>query len=646
MFRLKTVNRFSNSLTIKPGWQFLPGFIFICLLLFPPVCSAEQTDLSTLQAQADVSGLAENRQWHALLHYRPAWIGSRSLIDDPKFFLAEQGKSNPAAELKATLNGFFQPVDDDADMHPRCLFPARYSWLDQQLGLDEKLGPLTCPKFEAVKADIKPQTAELIFPGSNFNNPASMFGHTLISINGPYDSKLLSHALNYSAFTQEKNGFAFAIKGILGLYRGYYSTLPYYAKLKQYNDLERRDIWEYDLNLDADEMSRMFNHIWELNEVYSDYFFFDENCAYQLLFLFDVARPSLQLVDQARPWVIPVDTVRLLEENGAIASARYRPSKATRISWIVEHMSAAEKELASQLLHGKEMPEAVTKSGIETEAKVRVLDLAIETLEFQYLKHELERPEYRQRYLSLLKQRSYLAPEKPVIPERPAPVRPDKGHGSNRISLQYGEVEEEPFAEFRLRPAYHSLLDADEGYLPGSQIDFANVVIRYYSDLEKVRLQSLDLVSIVSLAPRDRFYKPVSWKIETGFNRQLFLDGFERLLYNLNPGGGFTFGNERLMSFFLLETDLQFSDHFRDNYMLGFGGSVGMLAHLGPKLKMKLDARQIEYFVGDEDFSSLAAGAALNWQLGINSSLVVEATRSKIHDVYSSEVKGGFNLYW
>ncbi|NIQ11966.1 MAG: DUF4105 domain-containing protein, partial [candidate division Zixibacteria bacterium] len=57
---------------------------------------------------------------------------------------------------------------------------------------------------------------------------------TLISINGENESKLLSHALNYSAFTEEKNGVAFAFKGIFGLYNGYYSVLPYYAKLKQY----------------------------------------------------------------------------------------------------------------------------------------------------------------------------------------------------------------------------------------------------------------------------------------------------------------------------------------------------------------------------------------------------------------------------
>ncbi|NIQ11965.1 MAG: DUF4105 domain-containing protein, partial [candidate division Zixibacteria bacterium] len=65
--------------------------------------------------------------------------------------------------------------------------------------------------------------------------------------------------------------------------------------------------------------ARMFMHVWELEKIYSHYFFFDENCAFQLLFLFDAARPSLRLVDQARPWVIPVDTIRLLAKSGVIS---------------------------------------------------------------------------------------------------------------------------------------------------------------------------------------------------------------------------------------------------------------------------------------------------------------------------------------
>ena len=63
------------------------------------------------------------------------------------------------------------------------------------------------------------------------------------------------------------NGFAYAVKGIFGLYKGYYSILPYYVKVREYNDLERRDVWEYTLNLTPPEVVRMFRHIWELRDI-------------------------------------------------------------------------------------------------------------------------------------------------------------------------------------------------------------------------------------------------------------------------------------------------------------------------------------------------------------------------------------------
>ncbi len=52
--------------------------------------------------------LAEERYWHLLLHDRPnAWGGINSEVDDPGFFLAPTGKTDPQAELEAALARFF-----------------------------------------------------------------------------------------------------------------------------------------------------------------------------------------------------------------------------------------------------------------------------------------------------------------------------------------------------------------------------------------------------------------------------------------------------------------------------------------------------------------------------------------------------------
>jgi hypothetical protein len=73
--------------------------------------------------------------------------------------------------------------------------------------------------------------------------------------------------------------------------------MPYYLKVREYSDLENRDIWEYELNLTPEEIDRLLMHAWELGPIHFDYYFFDENCAYHLLGLLEAARPDLTLTE-------------------------------------------------------------------------------------------------------------------------------------------------------------------------------------------------------------------------------------------------------------------------------------------------------------------------------------------------------------
>ena len=64
--------------------------------------------LQELIEQAVREKLYEQRSWHLLLHYRRNFVsGHTSEVDDPGFFLADNGKTDPEAELKATLTFFF-----------------------------------------------------------------------------------------------------------------------------------------------------------------------------------------------------------------------------------------------------------------------------------------------------------------------------------------------------------------------------------------------------------------------------------------------------------------------------------------------------------------------------------------------------------
>ncbi len=219
---------------------------------------AGAADLEALRAQARAAGLASDPQWLALLHYHSR-LGPRpprSLIDDPAFFLAPTGAVDPAAELDATLLAFAGPApraggDDD----PRCLWPARWRWLSSRLPLARgENGQPACPALEAWLAAIDPGSATLVFPAAYLNNPSSMFGHTFLRIDPPRQegaTPLASYAVNYGAVTGSDGGVLFAVRGLTGGYKGYYSIQPYYVSVRTYSDLESRDIWEYELSLDS-----------------------------------------------------------------------------------------------------------------------------------------------------------------------------------------------------------------------------------------------------------------------------------------------------------------------------------------------------------------------------------------------------------
>ena len=76
---------------------------------------AGNTYLSELLQKARDRKLADARFWLLLLHYRHSW----SEADDKGFFFAENGKTDPQAELEATLARFFDPPIEETEQVTR-----------------------------------------------------------------------------------------------------------------------------------------------------------------------------------------------------------------------------------------------------------------------------------------------------------------------------------------------------------------------------------------------------------------------------------------------------------------------------------------------------------------------------------------------
>lgn len=520
----------------------------LAVLTSPGALADTPSYLAELQQAATQAHLADDPGWHRLLHYRPRRVlgGVESVIDSDNFFLAEDGKTDPAAELGATLARFF-----DTDLlrgePPQCRFKARYEWLQERLAFDaSRLAPQDCTLYRQWEGAAPPGQAHLIFASSDLGSPATMYGHTLLRIDAAGSSQpLLSRAVSYAATVAPDVGsLSYMARGLGGGFIGEFSVMPYHEKVREYARIDERDLWEYPLALTPDEIRRMLWHLWELRGVGADYYFLSENCSYMLLALIDTARPGLNLAaefDDPAPYTIPLDTVRVLREHGLLGEPVYRISPTRRLR---QHLAELDPDLRQWILDyaaGSARLDDPRLQQRDDRDRARALETAN-----QYLA-TTRNPGTMAEALALgrplLLARSQIAGSA-GFDDPPAPVpTPDRGHESSRLDFGARRGAGRTAAVLRARGAYHDRLDPPGGYLPAGELEFFTAELR--GDKDAVQLADLTLVNIQAVAPWSPGFHPWSWQAAFGAHRY-GLDALAahpqgRLGGYVNAGGGLSF---------------------------------------------------------------------------------------------------------
>lgn len=603
----------------RPGARREP-LAALCLLylLLPSTIAlaagtADQGYLADLIRRAADARLADDREWHLLLHYRRNLSGgSTSEADDPGFFLAPAGRTDPDAELAATLAQFFSDEPVGRSRQPaQCAFIARYHWLKEKLAFDEqRLPPPRCERFTAWLAELNPRAVTLIFPAAFMNNPASMFGHTLLRIDQKgqtEQTRLLAYTINFAADVPPDVGISFAWRGIFGWFKGYFSTVPYYLKVQEYRDIENRDIWEYRLTFTEAEIQRMLMHAWELGNAYFDYYFFKENCSYHLLSLLEVARPSLHLTDRFLFWTVPADTVRVVtQQPGLVDDIAYRPSRSTQIKRKRADLSKEERRLMDRMWQDPAVVGSEAFKHLPPERQASVLDLTSDYLRYRSVADSSRVALYREHNQALLAARSALRVKPPELRIAPFAEAPELGHKTSRVGLGNGWRNGEAFQELTLRAGYHDLLDPEKGYTPDAQIELLGVSIRHYDNRDQTRLERVTLANVLSLSPIGPLFKSPSWEFSAGMQtvRNLRVDQGCQLCSDEYMNGGIGAAVEshllqREVYFAFAEAEANYSKAYAQDHRIG-GGTVGLLATVTDRWRMLLSSSYLRFPLGEQ----------------------------------------------
>ncbi len=612
----------------------------------------QHAHLLDLQNKAQNKKLAEKPQWRRLMHFHDRLGSKESTIDSASFFLSPDGKTDPDKELQADLRSFFMPIDkvktikgkDKTYNHPQCLFPARYAWLNQQLNFDPHLmPPVQCTDYHDFKSALNARRAALIFTSAYMGNPASFFGHTLLRLDSDEKTPLLSHALNYGAITGSDGGLSFMFKGVFGGYDGIFSVYPYYDTVNLYNNMENRDIWEYRLNLTPAQIDRLIAHIWELGHNSANYFFFSENCSYMLLETLNAAVPEQDLTEPFyRPffsnYTIPVDTIRtVLKQKNILKEAVYRPSRQSKLKHAYSFLSDAEKKQLHKLLKSPRRVEDVLKSSLTDEQKANVLVTAYEYIQYAFIAGDIPLDEMRRDSIKILTPLSAIK-EKSNITDVPVPEkRPDEGHLSGTVGLYGGRKNHKNFIDFSVRPAYHTLIDETAGFLPFGAITYMDATLRWYENDNDLRLQKLSFVDITSLAPRNKLFKPFSFKLNAGIESYLY-PGREKDGYVFYAGFGSGWAVQpcdELIAYFMTNIYGKAGGYLPHNAMAGVGVQTGFAADFG-LLRLTGEIEKIFYTEKNADIwrYHTSAGITLTRNWGLEASFTFEDSlrRSDVHE--------------
>lgn len=589
----------------------------------------EPTYLSQLVRRATEARLADERMWHLLLHYRKAFFGGyQSDVDDPGFFLAPTGKSDPQAELEATLAGFFFHELVGRSRQPaQCAFIARYHWLKSRLEFDDRrLPPLRCERFDAWLTELAPASVTLIFPAAFMNNPASMFGHTFLRIDQKgqtEQTRILAYTINYAADVTTDNGLAYALLGVSGGFKGSFSTMPYYLKVQEYGDIENRDIWEYRLNLTEEQIARMLRHAWELGNAYFNYYFFKENCAYHILSLLEVADPKLHLTDRFIFWAIPADAVRLItKQPGLTSKITYRPSRSTQIKRKREALTGQERHWMSQIIKDSSAIRSNAFRALPPERQAFVLDLVSDYLRYRSAGAERRGASFKKRNRAVLLERSTLRIPSAPFPIKPFTAAPEQGHKTSRAGVGAGWRNGDPFEEVTLRAGYHDLLDPERGYTPDAQIEVLGLSLRHYQRENQTRVERFTLANILSLSPVDRLFQAPSWKVSAGMQtiRHKYQGRDCRLcsIGFFNGGIGAALEGRllrRAVYFAFSEVEADVGGTFKENYRGGGGGTIGFYTDLTDRWRIMATISYLGFPLGEQS-DDLRGFVGQRYQLG------------------------------
>jgi len=542
--------------------------------------------------------VGNSTEWKSILQYQKNFLGFESSeVAGDSFFLSKAGKNDPVEELKSTLEGFQQKIlldekgDDNA--HPICRFPARFEILKKYFDLSNLPLP-HCDGYQVYRDRIQTRKVSVVFSSYYAGSASSVFGHSFLKFSGDNENELFDTGINFSAQPTTNNAILYSIYGLIGVFPARFSAQPFYYKVREYNDYESRDLWSYELALREDQKKLLIAHLWELGNTFYHYYYFNENCSYQILRAIEGAIPEIRFFQKRPIYLIPSESIKLLYDiPNLVSNVTYRPSMRNVAYAGYDRLSDLQKsEIRFSLQHQDYLPD-----------DAKTLDVLMDSIDLneaeKLIKKDPSIIEWKERVLQKRAMEQDRSEAPTVIP--PSNEEPHLGHGSRRISLGYDRRS----LEFKARASHHDLLDPSIGYPRNLHIDFGRIGFRYTNDKKQFLLDELTLVDLTALSMEHDLYSRPSYLVKIGFDREWIPDCSDPVycpVFSVKAGIGKTYSIQKDHFFYgILAFQPEYiPNRFGSKFNFGIQPSLNFVLEWLPSFKSQLQL-ETSYLLAGSD---------------------------------------------
>jgi hypothetical protein len=469
----------------------------------------------------------QRAHWKILLHYK----GEKSVISDSSFFLAEDGHRNPESELKKTITEFFRKDIPLSNNHAICRFPARLKWIKKELNIPlNALPKVNCSDFDEYIKKTAANKISIVFASENVNNLMSMMGHIFLKINGERDGGEVAHALGYFANYSSINPISFLVGAVSYGAPGVYILEPYQKKIDEYNDRQKRSIWEYKLNLTQDQIDNVVSHIWEMRRIRTKYNFITHNCGSALLYLLYVADSNLQKI--YNPLDAPLDIIKKLNQENYIKEINLSPSDSYEFRMIADNFSTSDRVAIEKFLEDGDI-KYLKNNSWQKESNIAYGGRVI--LDYKLVNKDISQVKYNS-LVEEIHNFSKSLPRNNLIYNVKDPLKKSK---SSRLSLGYkNQGYNKDLVNFGFYPVYNSINGNNSQYFNEIDLQLMNLEGGYYSEKNKVLFDNIDLIKIKNLVAYDSFVNGLSGSFKINFERERFDANSSKIFPNTTFGIG------------------------------------------------------------------------------------------------------------